>query len=372
MKKSKFLSSILALCLSVGGFSACDLFKGEEPEGSGESEQVETERLVDGDMTIHFLYFDNAISGDCTLIKVGDTEVLIDAGSTRGSRSTIIPYIQKYCTDNVLEYVVATHAHSDHIAGFAGEEAKNRTGAEKDKGIFETFECKTIIDYAYKNTDSQVSKDYEAYRDAEVANGAVHYTALECYKEENGAKRSYELGEGITLNILYQKYYEEKSSSENNYSVCVLLTQDENNYLFTGDMESAGEKSLVASNELPKCVLFKGAHHGSKTSNTKDLLSVIQPEIVCVCSCCGDTNNFVHQEFVDNVAPYTDRVYVTTYKNANKEGVPLNGNIVVALNDGVLDVICSNNDILFKDSEWFKNSGLRVPDEWQTTGAGTS
>ncbi len=375
MKKGKFLSSIIALCLTVGGFSACDFSSvfGKEEESSEPSPleeiAVEEEDIISGDMSIHFLYFDNAISGDCTLIKVGDTEVLIDAGSTRGSRSTIIPYVQKYCKDNVLEYVIATHAHSDHIAGFAGEEAKNRTGIEEDKGIFEVFECKTIIDYVYKNTTSQVSKDYEAYRDAEVASGATHYTALECYKEENGAKRSYTLGEGITLNILYQKFYEQTSGSENNHSVCVLLSENDNHYLFTGDMEKAGEQSLVESNELPKCVLFKGAHHGSKTSNSAELLSVIQPQIVCVCSCCGDNNNFVHQEFIDNVAPYTDRVYVTTYKNDAKIGVPLNGNIVVVLEEGAIGVICSNNNTLFKDTEWFKKSGLVLPEAWKTTGS---
>jgi hypothetical protein len=59
-------------------------------------------------------------SGDCALVKVGDTEVLIDAGSKRDSAITLVPYIKQYCTDGILEYVIATHAHEDHIAAFVG------------------------------------------------------------------------------------------------------------------------------------------------------------------------------------------------------------------------------------------------------------
>ena len=37
------------------------------------------------DLSIHFLMLGNEYTGDCTLIKVGDTEVLIDAGSIHNS-----------------------------------------------------------------------------------------------------------------------------------------------------------------------------------------------------------------------------------------------------------------------------------------------
>ena len=77
------------------------------------------------DVEVHFLELGNKNSGDCTLIKCGDTEVLIDAGSKRNSTKTVKDYIDKYCTDGKLEYVVATHAHEDHIAALAGEENKN-------------------------------------------------------------------------------------------------------------------------------------------------------------------------------------------------------------------------------------------------------
>ena len=141
--------------------------------------------------------------------------------------------------------------------------------------------------------------------------------------------------------------------------------------MFTGDLEHKGEESLVESNNLPECKLFKGGHHGSPTSSTTTLLEEIKPEIVCVCCCCGSdeytdniANMFPSQAFVDRIAPYTDKVYVTTIVSDNAEGYEsLNGNIVVSSNGTEVNVQCSNNNTLFKDTAWFKENRV-LPDAW--------
>ena len=98
------------------------------------------------DLSIHFLELGNKYTGDCTLIKVGNVEVLIDCGSKSSSVSTVANYINEFCTDGKLEYVIVTHAHQDHYAGFA-------TGENMDS-IFDLFECGTIIDFAQTNQKS--------------------------------------------------------------------------------------------------------------------------------------------------------------------------------------------------------------------------
>ncbi len=316
------------------------------------------------DLYIHFLELGNANAGDSVYIKAGDTDILIDAGSKRYSAPTLDAYIKKYCKDGKLEYVIATHAHEDHIAGFVGD--------DDNQGIFDLYETGTIIDYACKNTTSQVSKDYEAKRAKEVEQGAVHYTARECMEKTNGATSTYTLAKGITLNILDQDYYYKKASGENNHSVCCLISQGDNHFLFTGDLEKEGEESLVKRNpDLPHVRVFKGGHHGSYTSSNEVLLSKVKPEVVCVCCCAGTSeysptkdNQFPSQDFINRVAPYTERIYVTSQTTGWKtDGGSLsssgytrksmNGDITVTSTPTTFEVHGSNNDTKLKDTEWF-------------------
>ena len=97
-----------------------------DPSGS----EIATSAEISGELQIHFLELGNYYTGDCVYIKAGDTDVLIDAGSKYSSVPTISAYLNQYVTDNKLEYVIVTHAHEDHYAGFAAS-----------TGIFDLYEC---------------------------------------------------------------------------------------------------------------------------------------------------------------------------------------------------------------------------------------
>ncbi|MBQ7948548.1 MAG: MBL fold metallo-hydrolase [Clostridia bacterium] len=402
MRKNKlaFFCSLLTSML----FSGCSLMMGTgESTGAGThsnpfSSQSEkepsnilddtangegkVEEIVSGDLSIHFLELGNKYTGDCTLIKVGNTEVLIDAGSRKGSAPTVSAYIDEYCTDGVLEYVISTHAHEDHISGFIGTKNGNTRS-----GILYNYEVETLIQFARSDygltTENGNPTLYSEYLDAVAyaeTQGTQVYTALECWNGTNGAQKTYYLDaeNKVSMNILYNYFYENKTSGgggENEYSVCMLLSYEEEHFLFTGDLEKKGEEYLVQYNELPQCTLFKGGHHGSYTASSETLLSVIQPEIVCVCCCCGSTeytkdmaNVFPSQAFVDRVAKYTDRVYVTTVVSEDAKGYQsMNGNIVVWMREDTISINCSNNNILFKDTEWFAVNRI-MPEPWKTSG----
>jgi len=388
MKFFKTLKCLLlagVMSFSLAALPACDfeeilngIFGGEEevssssnssspyePIGDGPTEspftQEEVQTIAAGDMSIHFLELGNKYTGDCTLIKVGDTEVLIDAGSRKNSAVAIKEYVDKFCTDGVLEYVIATHAHQDHIAGFVGsKQGDTRTG------ILYQYDIEVLIQFALTNATSALYGEYQDAVEYAESQGTEVYTALECWNETDGAKKSYALDEEgeITLNILYNYFYENKTSDENDYSVCTLITQGSNNYLLTGDLEKEGEEKLVENNDLPKCKLFKAGHHGSYTASNDALLSAIQPEIVCVCCCCGSDeytdnidNMFPAQAFVERVLKYTDKIYVTSVVADNDAGyTSMNGYIVVKSTGGEVVVQCSNNDTIFTDTEWYKNN----------------
>lgn len=364
MKLRKILAMLMVVALLLS-FSAC--FDKDTSNGLGGrdvSAKKTDDIITEGDLQIHFLELGNKYTGDCTYIRVGNTDVLIDAGSKASSIETIDEYLSKYVKDDIIEYVIVTHAHEDHYAGFATNEGRD--------SIFDLYECKTIIDFAQVESGKEEKTMYKNYireRDAEVKRGATHYTAAQCV-EMGGV---FDLGGGVTMTILDSYFYYNRSSSENNHSVCTLFSDGTNSYLFTGDLEKEGEEKLVEMNDLPQVKLYKAGHHGSKTSSSEKLLSVIKPEIVCVCCCCGSAqytdileNQFPTQQFIDRVSVYTDAVYVTTFCENFKEGKfkSMNGNIVVILLDGVVSVRCSANTDKLKDTKWFKENRT-VPDTWK-------
>ena len=354
---------IILIALGVGGFFVYkNVIEPRMGDASKEpnSSQTTSKSIYQGNATaidINFLELGNKYTGDCTFIKAGDKDILIDAGSRQNSATTIASFIDQYCSDGKLEYVIATHAHQDHIAGFVGSNSA--------EGILKRYKIDTLIDFSLTNADSTIYNNYVSLRDEKVASGDIahHYTANDCIQGTNGAKKTYELSEGITMTILDQKFYRESSSDENNYSVCALFTQGNNNYLFTGDLEKEGEKSLTELNNLPEVELFKGGHHGSYTANTDTLLSVIKPKTVCICCCAGSTeyttnpdNTFPAQAAVDRIAKYTDKVYVTSVVADDDKGYKsLNGNINFHCEKGLeYTVTGSNNSVILKESEWFK------------------
>lgn len=353
-KFSKGLTLFLALvCLVLGcviGFAAAAAYDALSFH-SDEKPHV----LVEGELQIHFLELGNKYTGDCTYIKAGETDILIDAGSKTSSIPTISEYINQYVTDGKLEYVIVTHAHQDHYAGFT----------QLDGSLFDLYEVENIIDFAMTKQDgskgtSNMYGRYLAERQAEIDAGANHLPADVCVKDH---KDGFDLGSGVTMKILDSYYYYNEAESENDHSVCTLFTYGSYNYLFTGDLEEDGEEYLVEMNELPEVDLYKAGHHGSKTSSSEALLSVIKPDIVCVCCCAGsseytdtDANQFPTQQFVDRVAVYTDKIYVTTLCVNYDEGEykSMNGNITVVTTAAGIEVFCGSGDSrVLKEWEWF-------------------
>ncbi len=363
--KALFLAILFTVIVVVGYYVYNTYFK-QKPE-------------VKGEISFHFMMVGNADAGDCVYVKAGENDILIDGGSDYDSLDDIENYVNTYCTDGKLEYVIVTHADLDHIACFAG--------SESGQSLFDKYEVSTIIDFPLSDKTSKVYERYQAERLAEINDGnTVHYTALECYNNQNGAQRVYNLSDdgSLKLEILYNYYYENEHEVENNYSVCVMFHHGDRQFLFTGDLEKEGEEKLAEKYNFTQVELFKAGHHGSPTSSNEVLLKEIRPKICVVCCCAGSVeyidylpNTFPSRAFYQRISVYTDKIYVpmtvnlvinaekptveykgeliTNYDRGNQLE-PLHGNIVVFSEEGKeVGVTCSGEQEVLKDTNWFKN-----------------
>lgn len=95
------------------------------------------------------LGYDSVKPADCYMIKSGNFEILVDGGFqlqagasesynnrvAKVYQENVIKKIEKYCTDNVLEYLIVTHGDYDHLIGLA-----------VDNGILDYFSSDKRID----------------------------------------------------------------------------------------------------------------------------------------------------------------------------------------------------------------------------------
>ncbi len=404
----KFILLLLALIVGFAGGAGFiwydtlpeteNLILGEDTFYSYNSDDVKVANFENTEETfsVHFLELGNKYTGDSTYIKYGNVDILIDCGSRANSVGAVSSYLNNYVTDNTLEYVIVTHAHRDHYAGFA-------TGAKVDS-IFDLYVCENIIDFGNatnQDPNGTTYKNYVRERSDEIANGANHIPAVSL-RNQDGTNQEFIIDDknDVKFEILYNEHTKYdytnpsetssfKAHSENDYSVCSLFTFGEKTFLFTGDLESGGsnvggEEKLVSNNLSLQVIrdngktygveLYKAGHHGSKTSSGETLLEAIRPHHVGVCCCAGSAeykasaeNTFPTQDFINRISQYTNKVFVTTLcvDYSTGEFTSFNGNIVIWVKPETgVNVDCSNNELLLKDTEWFK-ANRTTPTYWQ-------
>ena len=71
--------------------------------------------LENTSFAVHFL---DVGQGDCTLILCDGQAMLIDGGEASAS-SKVYAYLKEHGVDH-LNYIVASHAHADHVGGLSG------------------------------------------------------------------------------------------------------------------------------------------------------------------------------------------------------------------------------------------------------------
>lgn len=262
--------------------------------------------------------------GDSIFIEYGDIDILIDAGEKASGSCTVVPFLLEHVEDKKLEMIITTHADSDHLGGMVGLSGKDMYGALEAPGI----EYQYIVDFGYE-ADSKVYKDYVELRNARVQEGATYLSIKEIFNEENlEAAAHFYLGEDMFLDFLdYKTYGMADIDDDNDRSVSCLLTHDEKKILLCGDSEKKEESYLTKLN-IGKVDVFKANHHGSPTSNTKNLLDQIRPEYVVICSSEENKYNLPKKTIISRLIEYTQNVYAT-FISRNIEVISKNNNITI-------------------------------------------
>jgi competence protein ComEC len=223
----------------------------------GEIRQVVLNNKAQLEALIHFI---DVGQGDSIFIDLPEHNILIDGGDRN---SGALQYLQSLNVD-LLDIVVGTHAHSDHIGGLIEVLSFIQTKEVIDPGIVHT--TKTFEDYLTIIEDKNIK----------FTEGRV------------GDFRDF--GNGIQFKILHPD--NPSSRSLNDSSVVVKLVIGEVSFLFTGDAETPSEQEMLRRGHDLKSTILKVGHHGSTTSTSDAFLNAVSPKVAVIQ--VGEGNRYGH------------------------------------------------------------------------------
>ena len=211
----------------------------------------------DSTFEVHYL---DVGQGDCSLVLCDGHAMLIDGGESSES-SKVYAYLKQHGISH-LDYMVATHAHSDHIGGLSGA---------LNYATVDTAFC-PVTDYDSKTFDSMVK-----YLNKQGIGITVP-----------SAGDEFMLGSAHVQVLGPQKIYDDP----NDTSIVMKVTYGETSFLFTGDAERTAEADILDAGYNLSSTVLKVGHHGSDTSTSYPFLREIMPEYVVIQ--VGKDNSYGH------------------------------------------------------------------------------
>ncbi len=236
---------------------------------------------ADSDLQVHFI---DVGQGDCTLVMSGGKALLIDAGEN-GHETEVLNYLRSTGVKR-LDYIIATHQHSDHIGGLPE--------------VLEEFGADNLIMPRLTKAQTPTNSTYTAFLKAVKASDAKVISAK--------PGLIYALGDA-EFEILGP--VTDDCEDINSMSAVTKITYGETSFLITGDAERDEELEIMDNGAYLDCDVLRVGHHGSSTSSCKPFLDAVTPE-VCVISCGADNDyGHPHDKVLDRLENYTDDIYRT-------------------------------------------------------------
>lgn len=215
-----------------------------------------------GYLTVAFL---NVGQGDAIYIEAPNgNQVLIDGGPGNVILRELGGVMPFY--DHSLDMVIATHPDQDHVGGLPA--------------VLENMNVDNVL-------ISEISADTGAYK-----------TFIENIEKEGARKIIARAGEKIILDegVVLEILFPDRNTSgweTNTASIVARLSYGDETFLFMGDSPIAIEKYLIGSYGANlKTTVLKLGHHGSKTSSSREFLSIVEPEYGIISS--GKDNKYGH------------------------------------------------------------------------------
>lgn len=236
----------------------------------------------------NFIHFLNTGSSDCVIIESNGHFAMIDAGEDsdypvnkphlnyQGYEEEVCNYLFENCAlpdgTVTLDFVVGTHAHSDHIGGF--DTVINHPKINVKKAYLKPYNEKDIFIYERLSWDN--TEVYEQMRNALINNNVE---IVEDFDELETSLGDFKV---TFYNGKYKKHF--VKYGENVNSVVTLLECNGFRSLLAGDLNNKAFDEYRLANKIGKVDILKVGHHGYPFSSSRKWLKTLSPKYSVVCN----------------------------------------------------------------------------------------
>lgn len=281
--------------------------------------------------------------GDSILIRspVSGTSMLIDGGGTLSftkpgeewkqrrdpyevGRKLVVPLLKQRGVQQ-LDYVVLTHQDKDHSGGL--------------QAVLEHIPVKRLLFNGTLKREEHIARLFQTALDRGVELVPVYA----------GDKLS--LDQETTLRFLYPLPVQDRGQimleeEQNGVSVVFHMSMSGTGWLFTGDIDQAGERELLEfwlsqttgeflgessqhqDQQLPKVDVLKTAHHGSKSSTSELWLNAWKPDMAVISAGVNNVYGHPNPAVLERLKQYGAAV-LSTHQLGEIQMQVNNGSIIV-------------------------------------------
>ncbi len=236
----------------------------------------------------NFIHFLNTGSSDCIIVESNGHFAMVDAGEDSdypankphlnypGYEEEVCNYLLKNCASSdgtvTLDFVVGTHAHSDHIGGF--DTVINHPKINVKKAYLKPYNEKDIFIYERLSWDN--TEVYEQMKNALIKNN------VEIVEDFDELKTT--LGDFMVT--FYNGKYKKRlvKYGENVNSVVTLFECNGFRCLLAGDLNNKDFDEYRLAEKIGKVDILKVGHHGYPFSSSRKWLKTLSPKYSVVCN----------------------------------------------------------------------------------------
>ncbi len=238
------------------------------------------------------VYFLDVGQADSILLSNNGHYMLIDAGNNEDGPK-LVNYFKSLGITK-FDYVIATHAHEDHIGGM--------------DDIIKNFDIGTF----YMPDLITTTKTFEDVLDA-LSEKQIAFETPTIDQEFSFSDTKI-----TTL------YVNNEAKNLNDSSIVLRLKHGTNTFLFTGDASTKVEKQLLNKNIASE--VLKVGHHGSRYSTSKEFLNKVNPQYAIISVGINNTYKHPHDETLKKLNDKKIIIYRTDQKGTIV--AESNGNII--------------------------------------------